>query len=295
MNSGRGSDTGRGRGRGRGNDRRSGRAGRGRITSGRRLFRHEQDHIVCTFALLSEDSRRELIQLLQGMSRETVSVPAAVVGAAGSSEPSTPVSGSRSPVKSPGRVKIYQRDIIKDLPGVKEFSAMSSSDRSNAHGINRLMSTATGVIARARKQGLTDQQILDYLMNNHDDIATLSTSFKPVQKSESDEDEEGAMADQETDSVMEEGQKSAILSLSKVVSKIGVEQTRKKSWASDCESTSGEESPGSSRKKRRRSGRKTGKNSGLKLNYDVPPKEGDKGPRGPPPAGGASGEAIGVG
>lgn len=175
MTTGRGNSPGRGRGRGRGSrqDRR-----RQQSAAGRRLFRHEQDQIVAIFALLSRDARLQLVQLLQGLLGETSSGPGNVPPTGGSEEPPNDADTGPSPSKSPRRrVRIYERDIIRDLPGVREFGAMNSKDRADHADINQLMSVASGVISRARKQGHTDDSIRQFILENSQNIGVLRGSY----------------------------------------------------------------------------------------------------------------------
>ncbi len=68
---------------------------------------------------------------------------------------------------------MYEREIIRDLPGVAEFAAMSSGERQKHPEVNRLMSVATGVIARCRRRGIAVPEIRDELQGHFSDLVYL--------------------------------------------------------------------------------------------------------------------------
>lgn len=279
-------------------------------TGGRRLFRNEMQEITYIWAQLSPDARRDLLQLLTGMLGETLSGPIDPRAESSSNEPvPSRELGGPSPRSPPRRQKIYEREIIRDLPGVREFSTMSSAERAAATGINRLMSVATGVIARAQRTGMSNAEITRFLVDNHENIELLQNSFVPSSEDDqgrgdsapqrvgeagggSDGIQPGASGSAEAESsaaaeaalVVRSPPKGRSTSLRTLKSEEG------QSWASACETSSseGQRTPesGKHRKGKKRKRKKT--------SFVIPPPS-DKGDEHGPSSGGPGAPGSGGG
>jgi hypothetical protein len=302
-NQGRGSGGRGNRGRGRG----SGRGGRNLLAQ-RAIRQHELDGFVILVSRLDTGSRRELYNYVGSLLGETPSGPGDTGGNTGNPSPSL------TNVPRPTRkTKVFERPIIKDLPGVAEFAGMTSAEKAQHSDINRLMSIATGTIARGRRLGLTDDEIrtrifgtdqsADILRNlfveappSEEEDATMKESSVAKASGASDEGGDDDNMDSSESGVTNKDS-TAGSDLSTANNQLSIRNnsvtTPKNSWGSECESSDEEEqSPPRKRtkhSKKRKSSKK--KHSSSKVVFPTDHNDKHSG-KGPPPNGGGAGSAI---
>jgi hypothetical protein len=71
------------------------------------------------------------------------------------------------------KVRIWERDILKDIPQVAAFSQKSTKERGEDTETSMRLSIATGVIARGLRSGIISSDILTSLVDNWDDMDAL--------------------------------------------------------------------------------------------------------------------------
>jgi hypothetical protein len=308
---GRGGRGNRGRGRG------SGR-GRSNLLSGHAIRRHELNEFVLLMSRLDTRSRRELYNYIGSLLGETPSGPGNPSGNTGEPCPSS----TNAPQRSARKPKIFDRAIIKDLPGVAEFAAMNSTEKAQNSGTNRLMSIASGTIARGRRLGLTEEEMRDRIFSTEPTSDILRDLFtEPIPSVEGDENQGDstsatALGDHSEDldgprdmevseskdsnaSTVEPTATSTLVAMANhmaIQKKTALVPKKKGSWADQCD-TSEEETPMKKRTKLSKSERKKRKKDkgNFSLNFDFPTERYDNnnsGPKGPPPDGGGSGSAL---
>lgn len=161
-----------GRGRGRGRSQRAG--PRHSRNSGRPLQRAERREILDIWYQLSRNARIELIESLQSMLPQNSEV--ALPG-------TPPVARRAEPGNSTGdrrRTKIWERDILKDIPEIQNWGRLPSKDRATDVATATLASVITGVIARGRRLGIPDEEILDTVRNNISSDVELKGLYQPA-------------------------------------------------------------------------------------------------------------------
>jgi hypothetical protein len=67
------------------------------------------------------------------------------------------------PPKKEKKLRIWERQILKDLPQVQVFAKKTSKERGEDHETSRRLSVATGLIKRCRDQEISDDIILEML------------------------------------------------------------------------------------------------------------------------------------
>ncbi len=114
--------------------------------------------------MLGETSvRTALASAIESGSLEPFNVDT-VVSREQNSAPRTPTVAANKQPNTRARIRIYERAIIRDLPGVAEFATMSSGERQAHPEINRLMSIAAGVISRGKAKGISDRYLLHHAL-----------------------------------------------------------------------------------------------------------------------------------
>jgi len=251
-NQGRGSGGRGNRGRGRGSE-----SGGRNLLAQRAIRQHELDGFVILVARLDTRSRREIYNYVGSLLGETPSGP----GDAGGNT-SDPCPSSTDVPKSTRKTKVFERPIIKDLPGVAEFAGMTSSEKAQNSDINRLMSIATGTIARGRRLGLTDTEIRTRIFDTDQSADVLRNLFieastskegDATMKEDSDAKASGVVEKADDDG-LDSSEKSEVASkdsiagsnLSTKDNQLCIREndgvtTPKNSWGSECESSCGEE------------------------------------------------------
>jgi hypothetical protein len=133
--------------------------------TGRPLGNAERMYIFGVWSLLSPDARRSLYDNLGGMLGET---PAAAprdadAGAAQEQEEDRPANQPR--------IRVWQREVLRDIPLFARFGQLTAAQRgADDQGIPRLLSISTGVVARGRARGATDQEISTALIGTLPDV-----------------------------------------------------------------------------------------------------------------------------
>lgn len=127
--------------------------------TGRPLGQHERMFILNIWAMLSPDARRSLLEMLSGMLGETP--------AASSVEDSATVQQQVSEQPRGPRQRAWAREVLRDVPLFSEFGQLTTAQRrTDTRGIPHLLSISMGVVARGRRQGVSDAEISQAIVDN---------------------------------------------------------------------------------------------------------------------------------
>jgi hypothetical protein len=166
-----------GTGKGRKNSKKKTRTAKRR---GRPLQNMERLQIVGIWYQLSTSARRSLYDTRGEMLGETP--------VTASNEAS--VSGNTDESQRPRRMRVWERDILKDVPLFAEFGQMTSTQRrQDPRDIPRLLSIAQGVIARGRVNGVGDDIITGSIVAKIQNPEELSTLYAESESSEEQSDD----------------------------------------------------------------------------------------------------------
>jgi len=164
------------------------------------------------------------------------------------------------------------------------------------------MSVAAGVISRGRALGISDQMILNFIVAHYEDIPALTAAYPRPRLNDANALEGGIPPEPENrsnerpsveekeDTTMTDNEISQESALVAVGDKTNDNHSQietsvpMRSWASENEEEEESSTPKSKRKKKKRK-----KNS---TSPSVPSDKYDRGPGGPPPAGGSAGGAV---
>jgi len=80
--------------------------------------------------------------------------------------------------QSQKKQKIWDRPILKNVPAIVAFGKKSSKERGEDRETSRRMSIATGAVARGRAQNVTNEMILDAILEAWDDEDQLRDLYK---------------------------------------------------------------------------------------------------------------------
>lgn len=158
---------------------------RGRNTHSRRsgpqrrnLNRAERQQILEIWYHINRDSRFELLNTLAEMSgfllHESVEPRSQAVVPSQQSVREPPSASVNTP---PRRTRVWEREILRDVPRFRAFGDLTSSARGQDTETARLLSIATGVVSRGRDQGISDEIILRELLRTQNDSAEMHGLF----------------------------------------------------------------------------------------------------------------------
>jgi len=174
----------RNKGESRGRSRRGGRRSTNR-QSGRPINRAERLQILDIWYQINPRSRSELLSFLGSMMNESSS-PTAQVSSQKSGKSSSAEEGAK-----PRRQRPWERDILKDIPSVRAWGEKPPGDRASDTHTTKVVSILTGVIARGRSRGLSDQLITDSINENINDLAVLRSLFPRTDRGHTGRDDDG--------------------------------------------------------------------------------------------------------
>lgn len=123
-----------------------------------------------TWSYLSDNAR---IRLVEDLSRDLAVNTQVARG------PTSVVRQEKPPAKvsKRARPKVWERDILKDIPKIQEWGNCSADERSNDRATGQLVSILTGVISRGRREGVHDDTIATAIDNNISDLESLRLLF----------------------------------------------------------------------------------------------------------------------
>jgi hypothetical protein len=95
-----------------------------------------------------------------------------------------------SETPKPSRLRVWDRDILKDIPAVQAFKQKSAKERGQDTDTSKRLSIATGAIARGRALKVPDKEILTNLIASWPDPAKLHSLYTgdPSESSSSSDD-----------------------------------------------------------------------------------------------------------
>lgn len=179
--SGRGPGRGRASGRGGRGDGR----GRGNTRRGRPFNGSDADSIFRLWRSLNTTGRARLMECILELGvpnenhRDTPPVERPEPGGI-AQEPQSP--------KKPPKQRVWERDILKDIPQVQEFAKKSSKDRGLDQETSSRISVATGAIKRGEEADLSPEDILTDIIASWDSKEDLKILFTLASDSEDDEE-----------------------------------------------------------------------------------------------------------
>jgi hypothetical protein len=133
----------------------------------------ERNTIFGIWSQLTLDARRSLHETLGEMLGAS---PAAV-------DSSTGVPQNHDSGRPQRRIRVWERDIIRDVPIFAEFGQMTAAQRgSDQRGIPRLLSIATGVVSRGVRQGIGGPEITQALLDNLGDHAAMQALYPDIRE-----------------------------------------------------------------------------------------------------------------
>jgi hypothetical protein len=158
---------------------------------GRPLQNMERMQIMGIWYQLSAIARRSLWETLGEMLGETQ--------AGGPDGPTVSEIGSATLVAEfPRRTRVWERDIIRDVPLFREFGEFTARERrDDTRGIPRLLSIAQGVVHRGLAAQMTPADISAAIIASIEDSAALQSLFggPPQGDEDSDSDDKDHMND----------------------------------------------------------------------------------------------------
>jgi hypothetical protein len=89
--------------------------------------------------------------------------------------------------------KIWERDILKDVPAVREFAQKSAKDRNEDRGTSQRMSISTGVVARGLAANVSPEEILTSIIDSWGDVDALRSLYQPAPSGSAQRDENQEM------------------------------------------------------------------------------------------------------
>jgi hypothetical protein len=131
----------------------------------------ERMQIMGIWYQLSPTARRSLWESLGGMLGETPVVVSNETDASHNVD-SAAGTGTRT------RVRVWERDILRDVPLFAEFGQLTARQRrDDVRNVPRLLSIAQGVVARGRQLDMTDPAIRDAINQNIGDAEAMQALF----------------------------------------------------------------------------------------------------------------------
>lgn len=157
---------------------RAGRPGRGRgggrrnRETGRPISQSERMILLNIWYQISDTSRSELLSqlTLRGGNPPPAQRPGAIAPALGEVQP--------APLNR--RQRVWEREIIRDIPRFSVFGQMTNAERAADSHTSQLLSIVTGVIARGRNLGEPDEIIRNAIEANLDSVEALRSLFSAV-------------------------------------------------------------------------------------------------------------------
>jgi hypothetical protein len=122
---------------------------------------------------LNPSGREQLLQLVQDLAGQTEST-----SDTSPVERREPKKASTVPPPQKKKVRIWERDILKDIPQVALFSQKSTKERGEDTETSMRLSIATGVVARGLRSGIVSADILASLIDAWEDLDALRGLFQ---------------------------------------------------------------------------------------------------------------------